>query len=281
MKVGVCFENSMSTKVNISDEELRNLYESGISIYELAKKFKVNKKTISSRLQKFSDWEELKWKNHGLKIKTKQDIKKYKGVCKGCGIEFTHHKTKKFCNYKCYKRHWGRINRSHNKDKINKLRRERRAAMEKKKTTRKLWLEQFEHKAGEVHKRKLDKFAQKIDNRCASWKNSLVSRSKKANVECNITIDELRTLMYNNYGTSCKYCGRKMDINNLVIDHIIPLSKGGTSNIDNLQIICKTSNSMKGSLDEKNFQLLLDWLNNEAPEELKIDLSIRLARGIH
>jgi hypothetical protein len=25
----------------------------------------------------------------------------------------------------------------------------------------------------------------------------------------------------------------------------------------------------------------LDWLNNEAPEELKIDLSIRLARGIH
>lgn len=271
----------MSNIVNICDQELRSFYESGISIYQLAKQYKVDKKTISSRLRKFSDWEELRWKNHGLKIKIKQDFKKYKGTCNGCGVEFTHHKTKKFCTYACYKKHWGKQFRSQNKDKINQLKRERRATMTKKKTTRQLWLEQFEQKAGEVHKRKLNTFALKIENRCSSWKNSLVNRSKKANVECNVTIDELRELMYNNYGTPCKYCGKKMDINNLVIDHIVPLSKGGTSNIDNLQIICKTSNSMKGSLDEKNFQLLLDWLSNDAPEELKIDLSIRLARGIH
>lgn len=271
----------MYNRLNVSDEELRKLYESGISIYELSKMYKVDKGTVSNRLKKFSDWDQLRKNHHVLKIKIGQDNKKYKGVCKGCGVNFTHHKIKKFCNNKCYKSYWQKQYRSQNKEKINQIKRERRASMEKKKTTRKLWLEKFEQKAGEVHKRKLDKFAQKIENRCSSWKNSLVARSKKANVECEVTTEELRQLMYDNYGTSCKYCGRILDINNLVIDHIIPLSKGGSSNIENLQVICKTSNSMKGSLDEQNFQLLLEWLDKEAPEELKIDLSIRLSRGIH
>jgi 5-methylcytosine-specific restriction endonuclease McrA len=70
-----------------------------------------------------------------------------------------------------------------------------------------------------------------------------------------------------------------MDINNIVLDHIIPISKGGTSNPDNLQIICKASNAMKGSLDETNFSILLNWLDS-VPEELKKDISIRLARGV-
>jgi 5-methylcytosine-specific restriction endonuclease McrA len=151
---------------------------------------------------------------------------------------------------------------------------------QKKKTERQLWLERFEEKAGTVHKRKLRKFAERIDKRCSGWKSSLATRSKKANVECNATITELRQLIYDYYGTSCKYCGRRLDINNIVIDHISPISKGGNSNIENLQVICKASNSMKGSLDEQHFQILLDWLNTEAPEELKRDVSIRLARGI-
>ena len=69
---------------------------------------------------------------------------------------------------------------------------------EKKKTERQLWLEKFEIKAATVHKRKLSKFAERIDKRCSGWKNSLVSRSKKANVECNVTIEELRLLHCSN-----------------------------------------------------------------------------------
>lgn len=270
----------MGIKFNISDDELRELYNTGISSYEIAKQFGVNKKTVLNRLQKFPDWDELKWKYHGLKIRKKLENKLYKGICIGCEIEFTSNKTRKYCSNRCYKASWQTDNRDKNKDEYNRKRKERRRMKEKKKTERHLWLEKFLQKAKEVHKRNLDKFATKMLNKCDSWKNSLVSRSKKTNTECSVTIEELRNLLYENYGQQCKYCYKRLDINNLVIDHIIPVSKGGSSNINNLQIICNTSNSMKGSLDERNFQMLLDWLNT-APEELKKDVSIRLARGIH
>ncbi len=36
----------------------------------------------------------------------------------------------------------------------------------------------------------------------------------------------------------CEYCGVKLDINNVSIDHKIPLSKGGTNDISNLAAAC-------------------------------------------
>jgi len=268
------------TRFNITDEELRTLYTSGISAYELAKQYQVNKKTVLDRLHKFPDWEELKWKFHGEKIKKKLELRTYKGICANCGIYFLSKKTRKYCSNDCYKSLWQKQWRKQNADKINKIRRERRRMKEKKQTEKIIWLEKFRAKAGEIHKRNLDRFATRMMNRCGSWKNSLVSRSKKSNTQCNITIEQLRQLMYENYGKPCKYCGRTLDVNNIVIDHIVPVSKGGSSDRDNLQIICKTSNSMKGSLDENSFKLLLDWLET-VPQELKKDISIRLSRGIH
>jgi len=129
----------------------------------------------------------------------------------------------------------------------------------KKLSDRKRWEQKFIEKAGTVHKRSLPRFAARMLKRTSSWKGGLTSRSKKKGVECTITLEEF---------------------NNLVMDHILPISKGGNSNKDNLHVICKTSNSMKGSLEEKNFYLLLEWLDTVSPE-LKKDVSIRLSGGIY
>lgn len=149
-----------------------------------------------------------------------------------------------------------------------------------KKDLKKEWESKFLEKISTVHKRNKEKKVAKIMSRIGTVKNSLVSRSKKMEVECNITIDELREMFYESYGQTCKYCSKILTIDNMVIDHIIPISKGGTSNRDNLQIICKTSNTMKGSLMESDFKFLLDWLDTVS-EELRKDISIRLSRGIH
>jgi len=42
----------------------------------------------------------------------------------------------------------------------------------------------------------------------------------------------------------CAYCG---SIENLEVDHIIPVSKGGGNTLDNLQILCRSCNLNKGS----------------------------------
>lgn len=46
------------------------------------------------------------------------------------------------------------------------------------------------------------------------------------------------------YKFSCVECGSK---EKLSIDHIKPVSKGGTDEFNNLQILCKTCNSKKGA----------------------------------
>jgi 5-methylcytosine-specific restriction endonuclease McrA len=141
------------------------------------------------------------------------------------------------------------------------------------------WQEKFLEKIKSCHKRNLNKVVNKILKRADSTKIALVTRSKKHNVECNITVEEIRQLIYDFYGQKCKYCDKILNINTFVFDHIIPISKGGSSNIDNIQLICKTSNGMKGSLSEQHFQIVLNWLDT-VPEEIKKDISIRLARGV-
>lgn len=42
----------------------------------------------------------------------------------------------------------------------------------------------------------------------------------------------------------CLKCGKK---EKLTVDHVIPVSKGGTSNIDNIQGLCQSCNSSKGT----------------------------------
>lgn len=142
------------------------------------------------------------------------------------------------------------------------------------------WSDKFLEKIKGTHKRNLAKVVTRIMKRTATVKSSLVTRSKKYNVECNITVDELRQLMFDSYGTTCKYCDKILKIDNMVFDHIVPISKQGTSNIDNLQIICRTSNGMKGSLIEEHFDVLLEWLTT-VPKELQDDVRIRLSKGIH
>lgn len=152
--------------------------------------------------------------------------------------------------------------------------------MAKKKQSTINWSTKFLEKIKGTHKRNLTKVVTRIMKRTSTVKGSLVTRSKKYGVECNVTVEEIRQLMLGMYGTKCKYCDKILKVDNMVFDHIVPISKQGTSNIDNLQIICRTSNGMKGSLTEENFGVLLEWLET-VPEELAKDIRIRLSKGIH
>jgi 5-methylcytosine-specific restriction endonuclease McrA len=52
-----------------------------------------------------------------------------------------------------------------------------------------------------------------------------------------------REIIFEKYGKICKICNESQ---NLSIDHIIPVAKGGTDTLDNFQILCVRCNSKKG-----------------------------------
>ncbi|MGP5287222.1 HNH endonuclease [Glutamicibacter arilaitensis] len=56
--------------------------------------------------------------------------------------------------------------------------------------------------------------------------------------------DEVKLLVMQRDGGQCSHCGASSE---LQYDHIIPISRGGSSNAENLQILCGPCNRAKGA----------------------------------
>lgn len=68
-------------------------------------------------------------------------------------------------------------------------------------------------------------------------------RARKAGAGGNFTEQEFYEICAR-YDFHCLRCGQECD--SLTSDHIVPLSKGGSDNISNIQPLCKSCNSAKG-----------------------------------
>ncbi|MDE0090062.1 MAG: HNH endonuclease signature motif containing protein [Thaumarchaeota archaeon] len=65
-------------------------------------------------------------------------------------------------------------------------------------------------------------------------------------------IPDYRTHKQQLYGKQEGFClcGEHFMFRNFTIDHIVPVSRGGTDRIDNLQLLCGACNSKKGDRDQ-------------------------------
>lgn len=64
-----------------------------------------------------------------------------------------------------------------------------------------------------------------------------------------------RSAVFARDGCLCAYCGKKTNVATATIDHVQPLSLGGTNRPDNLVVACRACNNRKGSLSLTAFLL--------------------------
>ena len=136
-----------------------------------------------------------------------------------------------------------------------------------KKKTRKVmndWEQKFMPKLKKIHGTHSKSVFHRLMKKSSTLKATLKRRSKEYEVECNISLKEIREEMFRAYGKSCKYCKSPVVINNMVCDHVIPISLGGTSSLTNLQIICNRCNRRKGPLTDRQFGRLLVFLRRQS-----------------
>ena len=74
----------------------------------------------------------------------------------------------------------------------------------------------------------------------------------------NNTNIKLRLLWKN--GKRCAICGKKIKtLDDLTVDHIVPLGRGGKNVIDNCQLAHKTCNSMKNDILPDKYEWMLRY----------------------
>lgn len=90
--------------------------------------------------------------------------------------------------------------------------------------------------------------------------------------------------VYRRSGGTCEICGKPISRFQYSIDHIIPLSRGGTNNIDNLRAVHPTCNKLKGNFTDVEMKKVVtnvyENMSGEVPSQPSPQISgADLVRG--
>lgn len=161
--------------------------------------------------------------------------------------------------------------RKANPEKVHaKARRYREANSEKIRERHRQWREanpdKIQHyreanpdkiKAGRRRWKKANPEKVRLINRRAEAKRRAIKRNNGGS----FTAEEF-TARCEQYNWQCVYCGCKLDISTVEVDHVIPISHGGNNYISNIVPACKSCNSAKKDKIGKEFEAWLKKVGN-------------------
>ena len=84
---------------------------------------------------------------------------------------------------------------------------------------------------------------------------SLTENTRSVRPTIRVTFSkEERSVIARSQGYRCMYCGVRLRTENLQIDHMYPVSRGGSNEYDNLQALCRRCNIRKGNHTDEEFR---------------------------
>ena len=136
---------------------------------------------------------------------------------------------------------------------------------------------QFTQRTGSIYDSMVKRFRER--------KSEKTGRITQIGREVPFTKEQFRDWLRKRLGgeggvVQCEYCSTYVSAADLVIDHKVPPSRGGSLGFENLAIACSTSNNEKGRMTATGYIALRTWaLVNLDPEDCK-DLLSRLASQV-
>ena len=104
-----------------------------------------------------------------------------------------------------------------------------------------------ERKVQSFNEEEIRSLIKRIQNKSGSFFNDKDIWDAICRVERGKVSNKLRFFIYERDKYRCRRCGASGQRANLEIDHIVPIAKGGKSNPENLQTLCRSCNKSKGS----------------------------------
>lgn len=198
---------------------------------------------------------------------TGKRVPKYECVCPGCGTQFLgKQRNSRYCSHECYVASWHADHpeqvRSHKKkyqhSEHGKAKRsvwEQENEDELRQKASRYYLEnrdaaiarakESERKNPERARARKNAWQKTEKGRRTSLQSTRRRIARKFNAPGAHTIEEFLQLCAD-FDDHCLCCLKKLERKELSIDHVVPISKGGSDGIENLQPLCRRCNVRKG-----------------------------------
>ena len=125
------------------------------------------------------------------------------------------------------------------------------------------WMDKFMPVLSKRHGTHSKRIFHRLMKKSSTLRSTLKRRSKEYEVLFKISLPTVRNMLLRHYSKPCLYCHNILDVSNMVSDHIVPLSSGGPSISQNLEMICKRCNIRKGPLTGREYRIFIEFLEKQ------------------
>lgn len=104
---------------------------------------------------------------------------------------------------------------------------------------------------------------------------------KKSAVKRKHYSEEQRRTIYEKADGCCQLCGRRIGFHDMTVDHIIPLEKGGSNDLDNIQAACAVCNRFKANVyPDVFFDRITEIFMYQMGKQYNDNLAWKMARNM-